>query len=126
MRFLMVLCTLAVFATALVGCAAGAEALAASLEANLAEVRASATQLPRRPRVFFEEWDQPLISGIRWVEELIAASGGDPVFPELETAGLAKRGHTVDGRVTRDRVAEVPADGFRRVVIRGLRPAIRI
>jgi iron complex transport system substrate-binding protein len=75
----------------LVGCGAGAEALAASLEANLDQVRASAAQLPRRPRVFFEEWDQPLISGIRWVEELVAVSGGDPVFPELETAGLARQ-----------------------------------
>ena len=75
----------------LVGCSAGAEDLAASLEANLDQIRASAAQLLRRPRVFFEEWEQPLISGIRWVEELVAVAGGDPVFPELDTAGLAKQ-----------------------------------
>ena len=39
--------------------------------------------LPRRPRVFFEEWDDPLISGIRWVEELVEIAGGEPIFPEL-------------------------------------------
>ena len=43
-----------------------------------------------RPRVFFEEWDEPLISGIRWVEELVAIAGGTPIFPELEAAALAK------------------------------------
>ena len=45
---------------------------------------------PRRPRVFFEEWDAPLISGIRWVEELVEVAGGAPIFPELADAGLAK------------------------------------
>jgi len=46
--------------------------------------------LPRRPKVFFEEWYDPLISGIRWTEELVAIAGGDPIFPELEGASLAK------------------------------------
>ena len=46
--------------------------------------------MPRRPRVFFEEWDDPLISGIRWVEELVAIAGGVPIFPELAEARLAK------------------------------------
>jgi len=53
-------------------------------------VRAQAAALPRRPRVFFEEWDTPLISGIRWVEELVEIAGGEPVFPELRDAKLAK------------------------------------
>ena len=43
-----------------------------------------------RPRVFFEEWDDPLISGIRWVEELVEIAGGDPIFPELRDAKLGK------------------------------------
>ena len=46
--------------------------------------------MTRRPRVFFEEWDAPLISGIRWVEELVEIAGGDPIFPELRDKALGK------------------------------------
>jgi iron complex transport system substrate-binding protein len=74
----------------LVGCADRADALASTFEADLDRVRAAAAQLPRRPRVYFEEWDDPLISGIQWVEELIEAAGGDPIFPELRQAKLGK------------------------------------
>ena len=74
----------------LVGCQADAERLAERLEADLERIRESASRLPKRPRVFFEEWDEPLISGIRWVEELVDIAGGDPVFPELAQCGLAK------------------------------------
>jgi iron complex transport system substrate-binding protein len=74
----------------LVGQAARAEALAESMWSGLETIRARGDALPRRPRVFFEEWDQPLISGIRWVEELIEIAGGAPIFPELRTHGLAK------------------------------------
>jgi len=74
----------------LVGCQREAEALTERLERDLDRIRESAARLPRRPRVFFEEWDEPLISGIRWVEELVQIAGGDPVFPELATCGLAK------------------------------------
>ena len=70
---------------ALVGRAEAADALARELEANVERVRAEAAALPRRPRVFFEEWDDPLISGIRWVSELVEAAGGEDVFPELRT-----------------------------------------
>jgi hypothetical protein len=62
----------------------------AGLEAGLATIREQATQLAVRPRVFFEEWDDPLISGIQWVEELVEIAGGDPVFPERRHARLAK------------------------------------
>jgi len=65
-------------------------ALAARFERGLDEIRASAARLPRRPKVFFEEWYDPLISGIRWTEELVEIAGGDPIFPELANAGLAK------------------------------------
>jgi iron complex transport system substrate-binding protein len=74
----------------LVGCQADAERLADRLEADLERIRESASRLPKRPRVFFEEWDEPLISGIRWVEELVTIAGGDPLFPELAQCGLAK------------------------------------
>ena len=76
---------------ALVGATGRAEALADRLEMGLDACRTAAASLPRRPRVYFEEWNDPLISGIRWVEELIEIAGGDPVFPELREAGLAKQ-----------------------------------
>jgi iron complex transport system substrate-binding protein len=75
---------------ALVGCAERADALASELERGLEEIRAEARALPVRPRVYFEEWDDPLISGIRWVEELVAIAGGEPVFPALRDARLGK------------------------------------
>ena len=75
----------------LVGSAARAEALADRLEMDLDFYRTAAATLPRRPRVFFEEWDDPLISGIRWVEELIGIAGGEPIFPELREGSLAKQ-----------------------------------
>jgi len=74
----------------LVGRADAADALARSLEQGLDGIRERAAALPRRPRVFFEEWDNPLISGIRWVEELIEVAGGTSLFPELREQGLAK------------------------------------
>jgi iron complex transport system substrate-binding protein len=60
------------------------------LTTDLDRIRYAAAHFPTRLRVFFEEWDEPLISGIRWVEELVAIAGGAPIFPELATAGLAK------------------------------------
>ena len=74
----------------IVGVSAKAEALVAELSAGLERIRARSATFPRRPRVYFEEWDDPLISGIRWVEELIEIAGGDPVFPQLRDAALGK------------------------------------
>src|SRR5438477_1476905 len=74
----------------LVGCQSAAEELADRLARDLDRIRDSAARFPRRLRVFFEEWDEPLISGIRWVEELTAIAGADPIFPELAQAGLGK------------------------------------
>ncbi|MGH6691114.1 MAG: ABC transporter substrate-binding protein, partial [Gammaproteobacteria bacterium] len=73
----------------LVGRADRAAALAARLELDIDAVRSATTTRPR-PRVFFEEWDNPLISGIRWVEELIEVAGGEPTFPELRDAKLGR------------------------------------
>ena len=74
----------------LIGCQQEAERLAARLGSDLDSLRRAASRFPRRLRVFFEEWDEPLISGIRWVEELVDIAGGTPIFPELANAGLAK------------------------------------
>ena len=75
---------------ALVGQPAKADALAASLAARVDAVHERALRLPRRPRVYFEEWDEPMISGIGWVSELIEAAGGIEVFPQLAARKNAK------------------------------------
>jgi iron complex transport system substrate-binding protein len=75
---------------ALVGRQASADALADDLARGLDSVRDRAARLPRHPRVFFEEWDEPLISGICWVDELVEIAGGQPLFPHLRAASLAK------------------------------------
>jgi iron complex transport system substrate-binding protein len=74
----------------MVGCEAKAAALVAELEAGVEAVRQSAARLQRRPRVYFEEWDEPPISCIRWVSELVGIAGGDDVFPELARESLGK------------------------------------
>ena len=68
---------------ALVGATDRAEALARSLEHRLDAVRSNTARLPRRPRVYFEEWDEPMISGIKWVSELIEIAGGIDAFPDV-------------------------------------------
>ncbi len=75
---------------ALVGQADKAHALARSLTARVDVVRERASRLGARPRVYFEEWDDPMISGIGWVSELIEAAGGTDVFPEAATRKNAK------------------------------------
>jgi iron complex transport system substrate-binding protein len=75
---------------ALVGAVDKAETLARSLEDRLDAVREQAARLPHRPRVFFEEWDQPIISGLKWVSELIVIAGGIEVFPALAENKNAK------------------------------------
>jgi iron complex transport system substrate-binding protein len=75
---------------ALVGASDKAEALARSLTARVDAVHERALSLPRRPRVYFEEWDEPMISGIAWVSELIEAAGGIDVFPQLAERKNAK------------------------------------
>ena len=75
---------------ALMGAAERAEIYALELESHIDGVRRAAALLPRRPRVYFEEWDEPLITGIRWVSELIGVAGGDDVFPERAACALGK------------------------------------
>jgi len=61
-----------------------------AMQARLQAIAQAAQALPRRPRVYFEEWDEPAISGIRWVSELIGIAGGDDIFPELAAQPLGK------------------------------------
>src|SRR5262245_30847986 len=85
----------------MIGCEARTAALVEQLGGHLEDVRVRAARLTTRPRVYFEEWDDPQISGIRWVSELIGIAGGDDCFPELSHEPLAKN------RIIAD-VAEVP------------------
>jgi iron complex transport system substrate-binding protein len=88
---------------ALIGASERAERYALELEREVEAVRSEARSLARRPRVYFEEWDEPLISGIRWVSELVGIAGGDDVFPERAACSLAK-----------DRILADPAEVARR------------
>ena len=74
----------------IVGVADRGEQLVRELRAGLDRIRNASKDWPRRPRVYFEEWDDPLISGIQWVEELVEIAGGTPVFPDRRHARLAK------------------------------------
>ncbi len=75
----------------MIGCEVRARVLADELGSGLAQVRARAAALARRPRVYFEEWDDPLISGIGWVSELVALAGGEDCFPELAREPLGRK-----------------------------------
>ena len=93
---------------ALVGASGKAEALAAGYEARFAQVQEEVqaeVQPEHRPRVYFEEWDEPMISGIGWVADLIRIAGGEDVFPELARAQAAK-----DRIVTPAQVIEAAPD----------------
>jgi iron complex transport system substrate-binding protein len=88
---------------ALVGASDRAERYAQDLEQRVEGVRQQSLGLARRPRVYFEEWDDPLITGIRWVSELIGIAGGDDVFPERAACALGK-----------DRILSDPTEVIRR------------
>lgn len=85
----------------LVGRSEAAQALVGAMQRGLDEIRDAASRLSRRPRVYFEEWDNPLISGIQWVEELVEIAGGEPIFPELRNKKLAKDRVVVSAEVAR-------------------------
>jgi iron complex transport system substrate-binding protein len=75
---------------AIVGVDQKAAALVSTMEAHLAAARTHSSNLTRRPKVFFEEWDDPLISGIGWVSELVETAGGIDIFPDRAREGSAK------------------------------------
>jgi iron complex transport system substrate-binding protein len=90
----------------LVGKQSEGQSLVDSLQRGLQAIEASARNFPCRPRVFFEEWKDPLISGIRWVEELVEIAGGEIIFPELAACGKAQD-RVVDPAVVAARNPEV-------------------
>lgn len=75
-------------------------------QGELRAIAASAARFPRRPRVLFEEWKDPLIVGIRWVEELLEIAGGEPLFPELQVEHDA-RNRIVEPRAVVERDPEI-------------------
>jgi iron complex transport system substrate-binding protein len=88
---------------AMVGASERASRLVSTLETRMADARSRAEQLSKRPRVFFEEWDDPLISGIGWVSELIGFAGGVDIFADRARLGAAKdRVVTIDEVVARE------------------------
>lgn len=88
---------------ALVGAGDKAAAYAAELRRGLDAIRREAAAMPVRPKVYFEEWDEPNITGIRWVAELIVLAGGEDIFPERSLMPLA-----------RDRILADPTEVARR------------
>ncbi len=82
---------------AIVGVPEKANAYADELQRGLDAIASKAATLPRRPRVYFEEWDEPLISGIQWVAELVRLAGGDDILPERAAKSLAKDRIMADG-----------------------------
>ena len=80
----------------MVGAADKGKRLIEKLENELESIKLAAQRLPRRPRVYFEEWDEPMISAIRWVSELIGIAGGEDVFAELS------RSQAASGRTIKD------------------------
>jgi len=87
----------------MLGCEAKAQTLAKHLQQGLDAIRAQADKLPQHPRVYFEEWDNPQISAIAWVSELIGIAGGQDIFPELAQQSLGK-----------DRIVSDPQEVVRR------------
>jgi iron complex transport system substrate-binding protein len=92
---------------AMVGAYEKAEQYAQRAEQHLEKVRSAAAQWPRRPKVYFEEWDEPIITGIRWVAELIGIAGGDDVFPEHSRESLAKHRIIADGAEVVQRAPDI-------------------
>ena len=92
---------------AMVGEAEQASARSVQMQADLQAIRAMASTFKRRPRVYFEEWDQPHISGIRWVSELMGIAGGDDIFPELAVQSLGKDRIIADGQTIVDRAPDI-------------------
>ncbi len=83
--------------SSMVGAAGKGKKLVAELEEGLERISEAAAGFRRRPRVYFEEWDEPMISGIRWVSELVGVAGGEDVFPELSKSQAASGRIVADG-----------------------------
>lgn len=84
---------------AMVGQAEQGVALLQNMKHSMLSIQALAAKLTRRPKIYFEEWDTPHISAIRWVSELIGVAGGDDIFPELAAQSLGKHRIIADANV---------------------------
>jgi iron complex transport system substrate-binding protein len=82
--------------SSIVGAPDKGQKLVDSLESNLQQIRDAAARFPKRPKVYFEEWDEPMISGIRWVSELVEIAGGEDIFSDLS------RSQAASGRIVAD------------------------
>jgi iron complex transport system substrate-binding protein len=87
------------------GLAGPALDLVQDIRDEIRQVREYSSMWPRRPRVYFEEWPDPLVSGIRWVSEVIEIAGGRDIFPELREGRAAR-----ERRVSADEVARRDPD----------------
>ena len=92
---------------AMVGQAEQALDRIAQMQAQLDAIRQAAAGFKRRPRVFFEEWDEPHISGIRWVSELMGIAGGDDIFPELAVQPMGKDRIIADAQTIVERAPDI-------------------
>lgn len=92
---------------AMVGQAEEGLVLLQTWRAELNAIRLKAATFKRRPKVFFEEWDTPHISGIRWVSELVGIAGGDDIFPELGVMPMGKDRIIADGQTIVDRAPDI-------------------
>jgi iron complex transport system substrate-binding protein len=92
---------------ALVGASDRGARLVDRLERGLDEIRERAKAFPRRPRVYFEEWDEPMISAIRWVSELVEIAGGEDVFRALSFSRAATGRVVPDGKLVVERQPDV-------------------
>ena len=78
-----------------------------AMQAQLESIVKAASSLPRRPRIYFEEWDEPHISAIRWVSELVSIAGGDDCFPELARMPMGKDRIIADGQSIVERSPDI-------------------
>jgi iron complex transport system substrate-binding protein len=92
---------------AIVGVPEKGSALVKKLEDNLDAIRAAASRFPRRPKVYFEEWDEPMISGIRWVSELVEIAGGEDIFRDLSFSQAATGRIVADPKLVVEKRPEV-------------------
>jgi len=93
--------------SSLVGAADRGAALVKRLEEGLEQIRKAAKAFPSRPRVYFEEWDEPMISGIRWVSELVEIAGGEDVFSAQSHSQAASGRVVSDANLVREKNPEV-------------------
>ena len=91
----------------MLGCQDKTEAYVATLEAHIDEVARRSDRYAKRPRVYFEEWEDPQISGIRWVSELVEVAGGEDCFPELARKSLARDRILADPSSVVDRAPDI-------------------